>query len=125
MKPKPFCVLNHFTMPVLTLNPFLMRDEPPAAMRDERQMVEIGGKVVSLRTIAMGRGQVVRPKLDRAPIAHVGVLNKAHEACLAPQLTRKSHLWLDSTDLGEASGELALYLSLSASDPILARGDSK
>jgi hypothetical protein len=34
-------------------------------------------------------------------------------------------LWLDPADLGEASGELALYLSLSASDPILARGESK
>ncbi len=34
-------------------------------------------------------------------------------------------LWLGAAELAEASGEFALYLSLSASDPILARGDSK
>src|SRR5262245_3841380 len=77
MKPKPFMVLNHFTVPLFMGDLPVLRVELDCA-RCAAGLFEIWGNVVSQARGAR-RGQVVRPKLDQRNMAPRWPIRKGPE----------------------------------------------
>src|SRR6476469_6876823 len=84
MKPKPFWLLNHFTVPLFMGDLSKVRVQIDCALTQPAHS-RFWGNVVSQARYSR-QGQVVRPKLDLGDIRHLWRMRKSPEAIQSTEL---------------------------------------